>query len=215
MSKDSNNDPFVAVCTPVYDMYQPAMIRSLRFLDFPGGQGMILETPGKPLDVARQEMTAQALTVPEVTHILWVDADMVFPQDALKQLLAHKLPIVGALCFERREPYNSTIHVGGKLQSDYPRNQLMKVDSTGGAFLLTERRVYDAISVKFQPRGWWWPMTVDTLDNRIAGDESFLIRAKECGFDVYVDTACKTGHIAKACVDEAFVDRWRKGAPNV
>ena len=206
-------EPLVAICTPVYDTYDPRFIRSLRFLQIPGDQGMILEAHGKLLDDARREMTAQALTQPQVTHLLWVDADMTFAPDALLRLLARQLPIVGGLCFERRSPYNPALVVDDHVLENYPRDMLVRVDATGGGFLLTQRKVYEAISAKYGARSWWVSTTVDDLSNTTAGDVSFLARAKACGFDTYVDTSVKIGHIAKTTIDETFVDRWRRGAP--
>lgn len=203
--------PYVAICTPVYDSYDPRFIRSLRFLDVPGNEGMILEAHGKLLDDARRDLTVQALAQERVTHILWADADMTFEASALANLLDHELPIVGALCFERRPPYNPTIVVGDRVLGDYPRDSLVRVDYTGGGFLLTAREVYDAIEKRYGSRSWWQSRVVDGLGNTEAGDASFLWRAKRCGFETCVDTAVKTGHVAKVVVDEAFVDRWRKG----
>lgn len=202
---------YVAICTPVYDTYDPRFIRALRVLDVPGQEGMVLEAHGQLLDDARRNLTIQALAQERVTHILWADADMTFPPDALARLLDHELPIVGALCFERRPPYNPTINVGGNLLWDYPRDTLVRVDSTGGGFLLTERQVYESIAARFGARSWWISRNDGDLGETFAGDESFLWRAKQCGFEVHVDTSVKTGHVAKVIVDEAFVDRWRKG----
>jgi hypothetical protein len=127
------------------------------------------------LDVvrARTLLTMQALQVggtlapgaPKVSHLLFIDSDMVFHPDALMRLAAHDKHIVGGLCFTRRSPFNPVIAKWNTRFStdkpvlgwcyDYPKDSLFRCDVTGAAFLLVKREVFEAISAKFEATSWW------------------------------------------------------------
>lgn len=198
----------IALCTPVYDKLDLGFIASRDRMDV-DGPVLGLFQHGTLLDDARRFMTLRALAVPEVTHTMWVDADMTFAPDAVRRLLAHDLPIVGGLCFERRPPYAPTLWRDGAQLRDYS-DGLVEVDSTGGAFLLVKREVYEHIGEEFEATGWWLSSATHGLPGeRRAGDECFLARAKMCGYKVFVDTTVKTGHVASVVVDEDFYKMWR------
>ena len=200
----------LALCVPVYDVFEPPNVESIWKLQWPGGITFNM-AHGRLLDDARHGLTMAALALPAVTHILFADADMSYPANAAIRLAAHGKPIVGGLCFERRPPFSPTLfYDGGIPRLDYPRDALVRVDSTGGAFLLVERCVFDAISAR-DGIGAWWASGTREGGLPLAGDEAFLQRAKRLGYEVYVDTAVKTGHTGKICVDEAFYDTWRRG----
>lgn len=201
------NKPFVAICTPVYDSYESEFVRSMRQLQAPE-PSIILDARGMLLDDARRKLSFVALGVPEVTHLFFVDADMGFKHDSLEKLLAMDKPIAAGLCFERRPPFNPTIKKDGRMMLDYPRDSVIECDSTGGAFILIKREVMDAIGHKFGGGTWWDTMVMDSVP--VAGDESFIHRAKECGFgNPWINTAVKTSHTGKCLIDEEFFTKWR------
>jgi hypothetical protein len=160
---------------------------------------------------------------------LWfVDADMGFPPDALHKLLvaadAETRPIVGGLCFAQRysgfEPetnadiYDSvpTLHVysytdgqwdGFKTIVLYPRDALVKVDSTGAAFLLIHRTALEKIrdtevvlpdGTKSAGKNWWTQVVHPTADHLVGEDTSFFYRAHQCGIPLHVHTGIRTSH---------------------
>ena len=206
----------IAICLPSYADPANQFNRCFRQLIKPTGAGRlkgmthILETQGMVIDKARNTLAEGALNVePEASHILWIDDDMTFPPDALERLLAHEKDIVGGLCFNRRPPYqpilmrdhNAAISAGDHRFGfcyHYPPDDLFPVDATGGAFILIHRRVYEAIG-----KDWYTPL------DGLSEDLSFCLRAKKAGFDIFVDTGLKIGHIAQVVIDEAFANRNR------
>lgn len=56
-------------------------------------------------DRARNQIIETYLPYQELTHLLFLDSDMVFPHDIIAQLLAHKKAVVGGLYFHRGVPY--------------------------------------------------------------------------------------------------------------
>lgn len=213
-------EPVVAICTPVYENPSMSFWRSFRQLWKPHKGGQIegvthlFDAHGILVDKARQILTDAALNAsPEVTHLLWVDADMTMPPNALKRLLGHRVPIVGGLCFNRRSPYQPILlreHPGELARGSerygfcyhYPPDDLFSVDATGSAFMLVERNVYERIQKEFGPT-WYNPI------HDLSEDLSFCWRAKRCGFPIHVDTGLKIGHVAEVVVDEEFAEKNR------
>jgi GT2 family glycosyltransferase len=205
--------PVIAVCLPNMGQVYMATMRSVMNLDIPR-PFHCLDRREVKIEQARNELTAGVLFDPacaDVTHLLWIDDDMVFAPDALRRLLAHDLSIVGGLCHGRRAPHYAPILLhrqpGGMMgyayQHDYPLG-LVEVDATGGAFLLVKREVFETIEERFKApgEGPW-------SDRGHGEDTSFCERAKECGYKVFVDTTLEIGHIAEVVVDSAFSKRNR------
>lgn len=205
--------PVIAVCIPLADQIHAATFTSIMGLDIPKPYHL-LDRRGAPVEQARNDLVARVLFDPafkDVTHLLWIDDDMVFTPDALRRLLAHDLAIVGGLCHGRRAPHYAPIlchkqansALGYTYQHDYPQG-LVTVDATGGAFILVKREVYEEIERRFPTPGEG-PYT-----NRGCGEDiSFCERAAECGYKTVVDTTLEIGHIAEVVVDAAFARRNR------
>lgn len=231
----------VAICMPVWDHKKMQTDRAFRCLwkahRQPGGplygSTHLFDTWAVHTEGARVELTAQALAAePKVTHVLFVDADMTFPPDALKRLVQHDVPIVGGLCFNRRHPYNPILlryhpdevarfgHGGGDGQKKtfgfvyhYPDNAVIEVDATGGAFILIKREVLEKVleqdnagknSSDLNTRPWWGSIS------GLSEDFSFCLRAQRAGYKILIDTGCKIGHIGEVIVDQEFAEKNRK-----
>ncbi len=152
----SKKTPVVALCMPVQDKIHPQNFESYRFLQRGGIPWHHISVVGQPIARARNIVTHEALNSPDVTHLLWIDSDMVYGPDSLQRLLSHDLPFVGGLCFDRRHPYKPVIarefddswgYDKGTIGwiFDYPPGKVISVDFTGGAFLLVKREVFERI----------------------------------------------------------------------
>lgn len=204
------SQPHLAVCTPWAS--KPEALFSKCFIDLlnaiPRPYELFIRHE-RPVADARNEITAAALAMPSVTHLLWIDDDMTFRPDYAARLLAHDLPVVGGLCFNRRSPYHPVLakswHPGSGLEEGYgwiydpPHSGLIEVDGTGGAFLLVRREVFEKIG-----KGGWWDQRDD-----ISEDLSFCRRVKEAGHQIFVDCGVEVGHLGQVVVDRAFAERNR------
>jgi len=164
---------------------------------------------------ARITLTQAALDTPDLTHLMWLDADMVnFPGDSVLRLIEHDLDIVGGLCFNRRNPYMpvmarkqpAELGLGPDATGwmyDYPENSVVEVDRTGAAFLLIKRHVMQTMLDKYGADGVWAASSVESEDF------GFCRRAQECGFKIHVDTGVYVGHMADVVVDGAYARRNR------
>ena len=99
---------------------------------------------------------------------------------------------------------------GGFLHwKDYPRDQVVSVDSTGAACVLIHRSV-------LEDKRWltpehpfpWFRETV--FDGKpCSEDHFFFAKARHLGFPIHVDTAAKTGHVKPQVIDEDFFDGYK------
>jgi glycosyltransferase involved in cell wall biosynthesis len=185
------------------------------------GQGEIVRytvvtVGGMPVAQARNAITKQALDI-GADFLLWIDSDMTFSPDVIPRLLARKLPIVGGLCFSRHPPsyaptllryHDKSRHMDNSPMGflyDFPPNDLVEVDATGGAFLLVARKVYEQIPVTHDAQ--WWTETREPGFG--AEDVSFCLRARRAGFKIFVDTGCRVGHRAHIKIDVDVAERLR------
>ena len=136
----------------------------------------------------------------ECSHLLFLDADMIYPPDTIGRLLEHDLDIVGALTFKRYPPFNPVMMRGEKykLQYVWPYEEgLEKVVATGTGCLLIKMGVFDKIE-----KPWF---EFETIEGKPIGEDvGFCYKAGNAGFDIYVDTTIKTIHICMMGVDESL-----------
>jgi hypothetical protein len=154
---------------------------------------------GIPLHIARDQIVQASLADKAVTHILWVDTDMVCeqpnnPNQALEILLNTNAPIAAGLYRAKQEiGFN---YAAWKMAAD-PTGKLgflpiqswdgnwIEVDVTGLGFCLIKREVYE----KTPPP--WHPWTLGGTSE----DFSFFIKARSVGYKVMVMTDVKLSHI--------------------
>ena len=115
------------------------------------------------------------------THILFIDSDMAFGTQALQQLLARKVPIVGVTYSTRMPKFMLTHKNMDDSRTLLQEKGVYPVKGLGGGLLLIERKVFDAF-----PRPWF---QMDWLDDKtIHGEDLFFCeKAAQAGFSVYLD----------------------------
>lgn len=123
-------------------------------------------------------------------YILFYDDDMIFMPGVFLKLLAHDLPVVGALAFTARDPITPVIYKftetprGRRCDPilDYKRDQLQQVDAIGFGVVLIQATVFRKL-----PKPWF----------SIPGsgeDIQFCDECRKYKIPVYVDTSAKTVH---------------------
>jgi hypothetical protein len=146
-------------------------------------------------------------------EVLFLDADMAFPKDTLVRLRSHGMDIVGGLCRQRRGPAFAACQwesaLGGTWRflephGDYP----LRVAATGGACLLVQMSVFDEFERRW-PGEWYFinreclPDSPPVAGDCMSEDVWFCRRAKEAGFDIWVDQGLRIGHITTAVIYDA------------
>lgn len=149
----------IAVCVPSYNVWcAPTAVSVARMLVH-FCRGVHAEPP------AVEVFNAHGCVLPEVrsllvaeahdwgaTHILFVDADMAFPPDALLRLLRHGLPVVGANYVRRGLPTFPTAYLpggmtdaSGILWTEPGDRRLVEVKHVGTGLMLIDARVFGCL----------------------------------------------------------------------
>jgi hypothetical protein len=201
----------VAICLPVYDTPKMPFWAAFERMDKPDqypsfpGLTTVLHEHGQLTVYARTTLTTRALRLtPEVTHLLWLDADIVPPKDLLPRLLARHCDVVGALYRSRRPPWDPVARwtdSDGQLRrtSEPIPPGIHPVTAVGAGAMLVERRVFERME-----DGVWWRPT-----DGLSEDFAFCARARAEGFGVFLDADVDCGHVAEVVVDAEFARRMR------
>lgn len=167
---------------------------------------------------ARNQVVHAALATPEVQWLLLLDSDMTFDADTLDRMLAtaeaRDLAILGGLCFagdvDHLRPTTYTVERDAStgrlvcsLELSYPYERAFRVHATGAAALLVRRDVFERVHNAWRGRVVHTMFAETTvppdLDNGYDGDEfgedvTFLLRAGELGYEVWLDSRIRFGH---------------------
>lgn len=147
-------------------------------------------------------------------NVLWLDSDMIFPQDILQRLESHNMPMVTGLYVGRHDPIKPVIYkeltepvrnADGKLTKnivpyhDYPSDSFFHVAGCGFGCVLTSvkllKDVWDHFGPAFTPYTW-------------AGEDlSFCHRVNQLGYSIYCDSTISCGHIGTAIYTEDMLNR--------
>ena len=139
------------------------------------------------------------------THVLFLDADMVWPTDVLLRMLAHHdKGLVGGLYVLRHQPYapvgfaGSFRTPGSKVDQFYHvdlekgSTDLIPCDVLGMGCTLIPVSVLEAIG----PRPWFEYANDDEGWPRVTEDVPFCLKAKRAGFDLWLDPSIQCGHLS-------------------
>lgn len=156
------------------------------------------------IDEMRNELVKYALSKP-FTHLFMLDADMVYPEDALVKLVECDVDIVAGLSPRRVYPYKALYlqEPSHPVSSPYEcvldtlsgEPGLREVKCVGAAGMLIKRSVLQ--SMKYP----WFLFSGHTESgNRIGEDIYFCVNARKDGYKVYCLTSLPYGHIINEVV---------------
>jgi glycosyltransferase involved in cell wall biosynthesis len=173
------------------------------------------------VDTARNYLIEMAITL-GVDYLFFVDDDGVLPTDTLEKLIEDDKDIVGApmmtrnprengehaLCvFEKFDFYigdGKTINKYRPMKGfDASKGHLHSVDAIGGACMLVKREVLEALWTKHNGRPFEFIHEVHTTKEHgvtlrnISEDMCFSERAKDEGFEIWIDTRIRPVHLGK------------------
>lgn len=155
-----------------------------------------MESEGSILHLNRERL-AQGAIENECTHLLFVDSDMIFPEDALLKLLGRNKDIIGTTCNSRGlgvfcgySPV-ATHKIEDKEEViDEKHGELLKCAAVGTGFMLIKTKVFKNLK---QPWFFWESNEKGEL---ITGEDVWFCRlARKAGFDIWCDMSIKMGHI--------------------
>lgn len=164
-----------------------------------------------------REMFAKSVLEMDADYLFMIDDDMLAPPDLFYQLVKNDKDICGALAFTRnpdhkpviydviegRDPVIKKDYYINKFAMNYPRNTLVQCDAVGFGAVLIKRKVIEAMK---EPRFMGL--------SGCGEDITFCVNAKKLGFEVWMDTRVKLGHLgAPAIITEEYSDIWNKLNP--
>ena len=189
------------IAVPTSDYMHFAFVKSLlaltKRLDTDGIEYDVEMRAGSLVYDAREQIAAKA-RFENYSHVLWLDSDMVFPDDIVEKLSAHGKDFVTGICHARRKPYLSAVFE--KLNPDavryhrttYP-DELFQIAGSGFACVLTSvdllRDIKHKSGILFLP----------TL--AYGEDLAFCVRATESGHDLFADPKVRIKHISHVEID--------------
>lgn len=148
------------------------LIRMLKFLPF---KHLMIFRYGSLLHLGRESIVDDAIKA-GCTHVLFVDSDMYFEEDAAVELMKSNKDIIGADYHFKRLPLESTAR--------RTKTKGNKVEAVGTGFLLVNIEVFNKL-----PKPWFF------FKDDTGEDYWFCERAKEAGYSIYIDPTVSVKHI--------------------
>ena len=183
----------VVLAAPAYGPVEPeardALINAVVFAAKHGTEWAgTASTNREGWESARNRPTKEILAEGGVDGIMWVDSDMLVPQDGFARLLDPNLDLISGLYFQRLPPYwpnlytwNGSSRMFRRLRQ-YPESTLTPIGGFGFGICFTSVKVLRAVGpdpFKF---------------GKYSEDLSFCHRATLAGFQPYADTGVIARH---------------------
>lgn len=170
---------------------------------------------GTYIESARQDLLETAIKE-NVSHLLWVDADMRFPKDGLLRLMAHNKEIVGTNYSKRGIPpeYTAIKKIGmpsTKLETVHDSTGLEKVEALGFGFVLFDLRLMRE-KIAAWPKPWFANVWREDVQKLVGEDVYFCERAREDGVKIFVDhdLSKEITHLGVREFETLGVEVWRQ-----
>lgn len=159
---------------------------------------------------AREQLAAKA-RIENYTHMLWLDADMIFTEDLVDDLAFHEKDFVSGIYHARRPPHVSCIfsrllpEIERFDRRTYPES-LFRIAGCGFGCVFMTVDVLRAVKQKFGT------CFLPTL--ALGEDLAFCDRATQCGYELWADPATSLRHIGHVEItqesEEQYMNRLQK-----
>lgn len=143
--------------------------------------------------IARDKIASRAINQ-LYTHVLWLDADMIFSPNLLDDLMDCGKDFVTGIAHSRRPPFVSCVfkriddlnHMQRWECSEYP-TEAFRVAGCGFACVLISTEILRAVKMQYK--------TCFLPELQWGEDLTFCRRAGAMGFDIYAEPCVRLGHI--------------------
>lgn len=157
---------------------------------------------------ARDALAEKAINE-DFTDVLWLDADMVFNDDLLDDLMFSGKPFVSGIAHGRRAPHQSClfteIYPSVQRFTEYPGNTF-KVAGCGFGCVLIKTEILKA--VKDRHGTCFFPT------RELGEDLAFCQRATEGGWEIYAEPAARLGHIGHIAIYPEYREIYKNSFEN-
>ena len=200
------------VCVPCMDTVQTDFVRSLVAMR-PVGDVVPEFVAGSVVYHSRNRL-AQKAVEEGYDFTLWLDSDMVFPPNLMEVLMEDMTGknLVTGVCHMRRPPYRpciwKTLRQGIDMEEnqsvgydDYPRGGMFQVEGCGFACIMVRTGVIKDVIARYSEAFAPLPGYGEDL--------SFCIRARGCGYDIWVDPTIEVGHKGSIIVNKEWSQAYK------
>jgi len=164
------------------------------------------------LEHCRNCLVSEALRdFPDATHFLFLDSDMVFPDDLLIKLLAHDKDMVTTNAYRKGPPHFPVVSIQSgdddlfrPIHIKPEADKLRRVTSAGTGVVLIKREVFEQMGFPWFKSEYVDPIGEDAdtgtlVEGKmfVSEDSRFFIIATSLGFKLYCDFSIEIGHIGK------------------
>lgn len=199
------------VAIPVMDFmhfeFVSCLLRLLRRLDSEGVQYDVKIKGNTLVYAARNWLASQAVNN-DYTHVLWLDADMIFDDNLFDALMEVDKPFVSAVYHARRPPFPSCVFTNLDpvvRPTEYPKDEFKIVACGFGAVLMRTdvlRRVFNEYQTCFTP------------EKSLGEDIAFCKRWTSLGGGIWCDPTIRCGHIGHNVVWPEDAERYMQTIHN-
>ena len=157
-----------------------------------------------PIHELRNNIVNTALAL-GATNLIMMDVDQIYHPKTIPTLLAHNLPVVGALVHRRYPPFdslmmkmyeNDNVRGYGPID-DWEDGALVEVDATGTGCIMYDMEVFRKLPAP------WFKAECNPDGSPIGEDFGFCSVLKDNGYRIFVDTSVPAGHLTTMIVNTA------------
>jgi hypothetical protein len=162
---------------------------------------------GTPIDVARDH--AARNLEEEYSHIMFIDSDVILPQDGIKTLLEMDVPIASGIYVTKRYLPDLVWDVWDEQEKEFTVHEVgeevFAADAVGAGCLLIKREVIEDLKNRYSLPLFYWsigrrPETLEQMDipsimKGVSEDIWFCCLARRAGYKIMVNPAVKCKHI--------------------
>jgi hypothetical protein len=165
----------------------------------------LLYKTGVRTDSNRNYILNEFLQIEDITHILWLDVDEIYPFDIIQKLVEADKDVIGTVYFKRNKPHDPVVYIkNGKTDLPYtpvdlsasPRKPL-EVDGIGFGGMMVRREVFEKLGEdKWATYGKNFHIPTANI-HKESHDLIFCQRCQKHGYKIWVHNGVYALHISK------------------
>lgn len=188
-----NKGPRVIIGVPATEMMKSKTAHAISALCLHSANKIIDVLLIQSCDLASSRMwLAKQAVEKNATHLLFVDSDMLFPSDALEQLLARDKDIIGVEYHKRKFPLETVTAYFQDVEKS--ETEPFQVGVAGTGLMLIKTDVFK--NPNMDPN--WFSFGRNAEGKNVIGEDGwFCNTARDAGYSVWVDPVIKVLHLGE------------------